>query len=342
MPTPEELARRALTRLTHRVYALPVLVLMPYGGCNGRCLMCDIWRRGDHAELSPAHLAPHLPDLRALRVRRVALSGGEALLHSDLWALCDLLSPLGLRFTLLTNGLLLEEQAREIVRWCDQVIVSLDGPRAVHDAIRGLPGAYDRLAQGVKALRRLDPHLPISARCVVQRRNFRDLEGTIAAAQELGLDRVSFLAADVSSAAFNHRPGAPVADVALSSSEVAELGTMLEEVIARRRRDFTSGFISESPAKLRRLVRYYAALAGQGDFPEVECNAPWVSALVEADGAVRPCFFQPALGSLHDRPLEQLLNSPEARVFRRELDVRRDPVCRRCVCTLNLGLRADV
>jgi radical SAM protein with 4Fe4S-binding SPASM domain len=64
--------------------------------------------------------------------------------------------------------------------------------------------------------------------------------------------------------------------------------------------------------------------------------------VVEADGAVRPCFFQPALGSLHDRPLEQLLNSPEARVFRRELDVRRDPVCRRCVCTLNLGLRADV
>ena len=86
---------------------------------------------------------------------------------------------------------------------------------------------------------------------------------------------------------------------------------MLEEVIARRRRDFTSGFISESPAKppVWSLLRCH----GRGT-PEVECNAPWVSAVVEADGAVRPAS---SAWAAFMTVLEQLLNSPEARVFRR-------------------------
>jgi hypothetical protein len=33
------------------------------------------------------------------------------------------------------------------------------------------------------------------------------------------------------------------------------------------------------------------------------CNAPWVSAVVETDGAVRPCFFQQAIGNLADGTL---------------------------------------
>ena len=34
---------------------------------------------------------------------------------------------------------------------------------------------------------------------------------------------------------------------------------------------------------------------------------------------------------------EQILNSDRAVDFRRRLDVERDPICRRCVCTLHLG-----
>ena len=37
--------------------------------------------------------------------------------------------------------------------WPDEVIVSLDGSRARHDAIRNIPGAYDKLAEGVAVVR---------------------------------------------------------------------------------------------------------------------------------------------------------------------------------------------
>lgn len=42
-------------------------------------------------------------------------------------------------------------------------------------------------------------------------------------------------------------------------------------------------------------------LARLGQVPAVApgCNAPWVSALIETDGTVRPCFFHRSLGNIH-------------------------------------------
>src|SRR6185312_9975980 len=65
------------------------------------------------------------------------------------------------------------------------------------------------------------------------------------------------------------------------------------------------------------------------------CNAPWVSAVVEADGTVRPCFFHRPVGAVNGLRLEQVLNGPEAVQFRRNLDVATNSVCQRCVCSLN-------
>jgi len=73
----------------------------------------------------------------------------------------------------------------------------------------------------------------------------------------------------------------------------------------------------------------------------VSCNAPWTSVVIEADGAVRRCFFHAAVGNIRERPLAALL-SREMPAFRRALDVGRDPVCERCVCTLKTGLRSKL
>ena len=64
--------------------------------------------------------------------------------------------------------------------------------------------------------------------------------------------------------------------------------------------DFRSGFIAESPAKLRGIRDYFAALCGQGEFPPVRCNAPEFSAVVEST-ARGPCFFIPGPASRRRR-----------------------------------------
>jgi MoaA/NifB/PqqE/SkfB family radical SAM enzyme len=103
--------------------------------------------------------------------------------------------------------------------------------------------------------------------------------------------------------------------------------------------DFRTGFIAESPDKLRRLPRYFAALTGLGEYPETVCNAPWVSTVIEANGDVRPCFFHAPMGNIHQQPLGAILNAPASIEFRRNLDVRQNAVCKACVCTLELGRR---
>ncbi len=344
--SPMETLRRQATRSTHRIHSLPQLVLMPHSRCNCRCVMCDIWQANSvKNELSREDLERHMPSLRNLHVQRVVLSGGEALMHQNLFLLCELLRELNddLQITLLSTGLLLKVYAANVVKWCDEVIVSVDGSRAVHDSIRRVPHAFDRLAEGIAALREHQPDYRVSARCVLQRTNFRDLPNIIAAAHEIGLNRISFMAADVSSTAFN-RPEPweepRVSEVALDAAEAAEFAALVEHVIQRHAADFDSHFISESPQRLRRLPRYYAALNGSGDFPTTVCNAPWVSSVVEADGTVRPCFFHRSLGNIHQQPLEEILNSPDAVAFRRDLDVTTNPICKACVCTLSLGRRS--
>ena len=303
--------------------------------------MCDIWKANRTGEtLTTDDLEHHLDDFRRLGVRWVVLSGGEALMHPNLFALCALFKRLGIKITVLSTGLLVKRYADEVVRWCDEVTISLDGSRDVHDAIRRVPRAFDRLAEGVAALKARAPAFRITARCVVQRGNYTNLSQIIDAAHTLGLDQLSFLAADVTTEAFN-RPTPweteRTAEVALTATEAEAFAHIVEDVIETYAEDFASGFIAEPPEKLRRLPRYYAALHGGGPFPETQCNAPWVSTVVEADGTVRPCFFHPPLGNIHEQPLATILNTETAQTFRRALDVKHDAICRRCVCTLYIS-----
>jgi Fe-coproporphyrin III synthase len=338
-----EAVRRQANFTTHHITTLPIVVLMAHSRCNCRCVMCDIWQaNATKRELTRDDLLPHLADLRRLHVQRFVLSGGEALMHSNLWLLCELLKETGSKITLLSTGLLLETYADSIVKWCDEVIVSVDGSRDVHNSIRRIPRAFERLSGGVAALRERVPGYPVSARCVLQRSNFRDLPRIIDAAHEVGLDHISFMAVDVSSSAFN-RPipweEPRVQEVALSAAETAEFSALVEETVTHYAADFASGFVAENPDKLRRLPRYFAALNGLGEYPTTVCNAPWVSTVIEANGDVRPCFFHAAQGNIHERSIESILNAPESIAFRRELDVHQNPICKACVCTLQLGRR---
>ncbi len=328
-----------INRMSNRVGRMPILVLLPHSRCNCRCLMCDIWRANKNLqELSPEFIGRHVEAMQDLGVRWIVLSGGEALMHANLWNLCEQLSCLNAKITLLSTGLLLERNVAEIAEWIDEVIVSLDGSDSVHDRIRNIPRAYEKLRDGVAALRNGAPGVDIGARCVLQRENYFDFRGIVKAAKELRLDWISFLAADVSSEAFNRPGGWPderKTEVRLTPDQCDELENTIRQSAIEFAHHYKSVFIAESPEKLLRIVQYYRAINGDATFAKQKCNAPWVSAVVEPDGQVRPCYFHKSYGQLAEGGLAELINSPAAIAFRRNLDVNKDPVCQRCVCTLN-------
>lgn len=344
MVGPAEIARRGRGLVTHELRSLPILALSVHSACNCRCLMCDIWKaNADRREISADELDGHIADIERLHVRRVMLTGGEPLLHRNLWTLCNRLRGIDVRITLVTTGLLAGLHATDIARSVDTVVISLDGPREVHDAIRRVAGGFEKIGHGVMGLRAQATPPRLIARSVVQRANYAQVDQTIDAARRLGFDELSFLAADLSSSAFNRSDPWPAdrqAEVAVPAGELDALEQAIVQATHTDPASFTSGFVVGGAASLHRIHNYYRAVAGLAPFPAVHCNAPWVSAVLEPGGAVRPCFFHPPY--IREGTLAATLNSHAAIEFRRNLDVHRDPTCQRCVCSLNLAITQTV
>jgi len=314
---------------------------MPHSRCNCQCIMCDIWKGNNSVrQLDKSVIENLLASLIKLKTQWVVMSGGEALMHPDFFRFCDILKSIDLKITTLSTGLLLKKYARNLVDKTDEMIISLDGSQSVHDKIRGIPGAYNKLKTGVRELKTMNPDFPISGRCVIQRENFHDWPNIIDASHDIGLDHISFLPADISTNAFN-RPNLwdvpRKNEVALSVRQLDLLKNIIESLISTHEKDFRQGFILESPKKLEEFHTYFTAFHGRSEFPVVRCNAPWVSAVIESDGSIQPCFFHPTIGSLNNNSFENIINSRTSTAFRQKLNIRTDPVCKKCVCSLNLS-----
>lgn len=323
---------------TDHITVLPIVILMPHSACNCRCIMCDIWKDNKNLkQLTENDISGLLSSLKKLETRRVLMSGGEALLNPNFFKLCDLLKQQGIAISLLSTGITLEKHAENICRFVDDVIVSLDGDETIHDKIRNIPGAYRKLAEGVQAIKSKDPQFRITARTVIQRQNFGNWTSIIEAAMAIGLDQISFLPADTSSHAFNREvlwSDLRQEEIAPALDELPDLKKMIGVVILNYADN--PDFIAESPEKLRKIYEHYAAYYGLNEFPYKKCNAPWVSAVVEADGNLRPCFFHEVVGNIRENSLTSIINGEKALKFRKELDMKTNLVCVKCVCSLNL------
>jgi MoaA/NifB/PqqE/SkfB family radical SAM enzyme len=325
--------RMRASELTHRTYVVPLLLFYPTSRCNSRCISCDWWRSTGESDLSLEEIAAMASILRGLGTRVVVFSGGEPLLRPDVFAIADLFLKRSIELELLTSGIFLARDAPEVASRFSRVTLSLDAPtKALYEEVRGIDG-LNLLEFGIARLRQVAPSIPVTARATLHKANFRELPGLVRKARELGLDGISFLAADLSSTAFGRKELPSPDALRLNQEEVVEFRRVVEELIAGESEAFRTGFIAESPEKLRRLPSYYTALLGQGPFPSVFCNAPWVSAVVEADGSVRPCFFHPPLGNIRRKPLDKILHE-DFPPFRSALSIAKDRICERCVCSI--------
>jgi len=338
--------KRYRTLQTHRISALPIVILMPHSACNCRCVMCDIWKDNKNLkQLTQQDVTDLLVSLKKLGTRRVVMSGGEALLNTNFFKLCEILKNEGIKVSLLTTGLSIKNNADQLLKWVDDMVVSLDGDEAMHDAIRNIPNAFKKLKEGVEHIKAIEPAYRITARTVIHRLNFRNWPAIIDAAKAMGIDQISFLPADVSSHAFNRQTAwsePKQHEVLVQEKELAEFGEILIKLISDHVDDFENGFIAESVDKIEDIYHYYAAFYGLNPFPYKRCNAPWVSTVVEADGSVRPCFFHDTIGNIRDSSLDDILNTPEAINFRRTLDMGANQTCVKCVCSLNLSPLASL
>jgi hypothetical protein len=171
-------------------------------------------------------------------------------------------------------------------------------------------------------------------------------------ALDAGAQSVSFLAVDTVNPfafgpRFDHDTTIPLETNAkidpfggLQESDLPAFADILDSLEVTHAEHFADGRIAESPAKLRNLYNFFAATYDKSDFQPPRCNAPHISAVVNVDGSLQPCYFLPKWGNLHHQPLEATLNLPEAIALRRAYREGKRRECDRCVCPLYRGPRA--
>jgi MoaA/NifB/PqqE/SkfB family radical SAM enzyme len=311
---------------------LPLVTLYLSERCNSRCVTCDYWRHGAK-DATLESVERMLPSLVTLRTRAVLLSGGEPLLNPEWQQIAALLKSNGLALWLLTSGLSLAKHAERAVELFDSITVSLDGTCSqTYAAIRGVD-AFAKVCEGISAV--ASAGVPTSVRVTLQRANYRELLDFVALAHELGAAQISFLAVDVANAHAFARHDASTRDLALRADDLSVLDELLDSLEREHAMELATRFIAESPAKLRRLRDYFAALLGLAAFPAVRCNAPDFSAVVDATGRVAPCFFIPAAPFAPRAPdLAASLASNPARALRAAIRAGARRECARCVCSM--------
>jgi MoaA/NifB/PqqE/SkfB family radical SAM enzyme len=154
-------------------------------------------------------------------------------------------------------------------------------------------------------------------------------------ARRLRARQVSFLAVDVANPHAFGRNDDFSTHLALHSEDLGELEQILSTTERDYAADFRSGFIAESPRKLRQIHQYFAAVCGTAPYPPVRCNAPEVSAVIDAKGHLSPCFFisGPASVSWRD-DLGEALNADSMVGLREDIRAGARPECAKCVCSL--------
>lgn len=133
------------------------LLLSITSRCQCACSRCAV---GDGQrpvrELTCAEVCRLISEAAELGIREVSFFGGEPLLRPELPAIVEFTRSLGLRATLTTNGLLLDERmaGRLSSAGLTRAAISLDDPSSeVHDAGRGTRGAWRNACAGARALR---------------------------------------------------------------------------------------------------------------------------------------------------------------------------------------------
>jgi MoaA/NifB/PqqE/SkfB family radical SAM enzyme len=320
------------------VNRLPLATLYLTERCNSRCVTCDYWRHG-RTDMTFDAVQRLLPSLAQLKTRVVLLSGGEPLLNPEWERIAQVLRDSGIKVWLLSSGLSLAKYAERAAKVFDAITVSLDGTdRQTYQAIRGLD-ALDKVCEGIRAA--AAHGVAPGVRVTLQRANFRQLRSFVSMAKQLGARQVSFLAVDVANPHAFGRTDGFTRNLALQSDELPVFDELLSDLERECAADFRSGFIAESPAKLRRMLQYFGALHGKAPYPEVRCNAPEFSAVIGAAGRVQPCFFisgpaeasLPGDGIAHD-DLSRTLNGERMSALRGSIRAGARAECKTCVCSM--------
>lgn len=327
--------------------------------CNLRCQSCAIWQRTHEGrgELSLAELTGVVRQAMQLGVRIFYIFGGEPLIRREFFELVKLISAEhGLFSETVTNGTLIsEEVARQLVEVrLNKIWISLDGPPAVHDALRGVPGTFEKTLQGLKRLveakQKARSPMLIDLAVTISALNYRHLPELIECVRGIPLYEINirhmgvFFEEDIQN--INQTIGKNLGvtvqpdslcfssggSIVLDSHQAREFKLILRQA---------SRLAAESGIPLHVEPALWNTFDWHKGRPITSCLHLWTQININAAGGVVPCLWYDLLefGNIREEPLGTIWNNVHFQYMRTHL--KEVHACSKC-CYFYLTLPQNI
>jgi len=287
--------------------------------CNLRCSHCyqDAQKALPH-ELDTGEAKRLVEELASAGVVIIALSGGEPLMRKDFFEVAAHARENDIYVALATNGTLITPEMAAKIRdaGIDYVEISVDGRDAEsHDAVRGIPGAFDRTIAGIRNC--VAEGFYTCMATTVTRTNYDQVPDIYDLASELGVNRLM---------SFNFIPTGRGVEMASQDISPEQRRDLMRYLMARTR----NGTGPEALATAPQIAP--VALADEAGVPvghfyageEMEgrarlladfiggCGAGRLYCSIEPQGDIQPCVFLPiTVGNVRDAPFLEIWHSSE-------------------------------
>ena len=169
----------------------PIVIWNLIRRCNLTCKHCySVSADKDFPnELSTKEVFHVMDDLKAFGVPVLILSGGEPLLHPDIFAIAQRAKAMGFYLSLSSNGTLINEANIEAIAKVgfDYIGISLDGLPTTHDRFRRCPGAFEKALQGIRWCQLYG--IKVGIRFTLTQDNVNELPQMLQLAEEENIDK---------------------------------------------------------------------------------------------------------------------------------------------------------
>jgi MoaA/NifB/PqqE/SkfB family radical SAM enzyme len=321
--------------------------------CNLRCQMCGQWSEDGYIrcnkeslqhEMSLADWKRVVDEIAAHAISLVLLRGGETFMFPGIIELLEYIHAKGMFISIDTNGTLLKQYAEDIVRIGNMhLTVSVDGPEPVHDMVRGVPGTYQRVKEGVARLAEVESgsstKISRSICFTISRYNYHSLGLMPDVARSLGLGSIAIVPYYYFPDSVGH----------LYEDELHSLGCNAFSWVGFHHEESGVDF-----PEFQRQYRHYLASLGeiysypylpldeqqyQAWFADAQTPVTHPHCLnveklvdIQPDGSANFCvdFIDYSFGNVREASIEELWNSERAERFRKFRRNHPLAVCHRC------------
>lgn len=295
--------------------------------CNLRCEMCDLPLR--HKSLEAQNTSFNLndyykiiDDFAAIGTSGMALSGGEPMLHKELYEIINYIRKKEMMVQMTTNGwFVTQESALKLIKTGINVIsISLDGATAnTHNKIRRNDQSFEKAIEAIKILdsvrKENNSSLKINISSTLGKNNHKEALELVQLAKDLGADYIGFMpvheiAPDLEDHEYSHN----------NHDDLNDLYVTVDKLIKMRKED---DFIETSIAYLNMFKSFY----NNQKLP-IPCLAGFTTLVVDCYGEVFPCFAfyetKKSWGNIKKVGLKSFWNSYDLKLKREKIKACRD------------------